>query len=72
MRERGGEMRKREVESCREMDRAAREGTGGVDFEIEGAGKVKFPRDTPHVLGKYMFPYGSKETLGNQYFPRKL
>jgi len=28
-------MRKREVESCREMERAAREGTGGVDFEIE-------------------------------------
>jgi hypothetical protein len=51
-------MRKREGESCRERERASREGTGGVDFEIEGAGKIKFPRNTPHVLGKYMFPYG--------------
>ena len=57
MRERG-EMRKREGESCRERERASREGTGGVDFEIEGAGKIKFPRNTPLVLGKYMFPYG--------------
>ena len=52
MRERGRD------EEERGMERAAREGIGGVDFEIEGAGKVKFPRDTPHVLGKYMFPYG--------------
>ena len=55
-------MRKRERERATEREGTREMGRGerrvGVDFEIEGAGKVKFPRDTPHVLGKYMFPYG--------------
>jgi len=57
MRERGRDEEERGRE-LRERERASREGTGIVDFEIEGAGKIKFPRNTPHVLGKYMFPYG--------------